>query len=170
MKPPLFIDDRAVSAALDAAADRALQGLLPLIAELGGPRGEKARQAVRAALLDSLRGQGGDPPLIHGEDAFGHPFRLEDLPLPRAGVGYGVQRLDTDFLLDRRSGDFLPVRDPRLDARFASFAEAHGAARDWAVRQGALPEDRPLAIVPVGYDEALQRHILIYGVLPASPD
>ncbi|MBK7898116.1 MAG: hypothetical protein KA603_09545 [Azonexus sp.] len=170
MSSPLFIDDSAVSAALDAAADHALQALLPLIAELGGPRGSKAREAVRAALLDSLRGQDGDPPLIHGEDAFGHPFRLEDLPLPRASVGYGVQRLDTDFLLDRRSGDFLPVRDPRLDAGFSSFAEARGAARAWVVRHGNLPEDRPLAIVPVGYDEALQRPILIYGVLPASPD
>jgi hypothetical protein len=29
-----------------------------------------------------------------------------------------VQRLDTDQVLDRRSGELLPVRSPNLDALF----------------------------------------------------
>ena len=103
------------------------------------------------------------------DDAFGDRFRLADLPLPRAAAGYAVQRLDTDTLLDRVSGDFLAVRSPDLDGLFASFDAAHAAASQWLVGHGATPEEYGLAIVPAAYDQVLQRHVLIYGVLCGQP-
>lgn len=102
-------------------------------------------------------------------DAFGDPFDLASLPLPRPACGYGVQMLDTDCLLDKASGDFLPVRSPDLDAAHANFAGAHAAAARWASRAGLAPDAHRLAIVPVGYDDLLQRHVLIYGVLCGQP-
>lgn len=103
------------------------------------------------------------------DDAFGDPFDLSRLPLPRQARGYAVQMLDTDRLLDRQSGEFLPVRSTALDALFPSFVEAHAAATRWAVHHGLGPEAHNLAIVPAGYDDRLERHILIYGVLCAQP-
>ncbi|MCX8145671.1 MAG: hypothetical protein N3C59_04985 [Azovibrio sp.] len=97
--------------------------------------------------------------------AFGDPFLLEELPLPRPADGYGVQYLGKDELLDRRSADFLSIRNPALRGIFPSFAAAQAAARRWCARQdprGAMPA---LAIVPVAWDSVLTRHILIYGVL-----
>ena len=44
------------------------------------------------------------------ENAFGDPFDLARLPLPRPARGYGVQLLDTDQLLDKQRGEFLPVQ------------------------------------------------------------
>ena len=102
-------------------------------------------------------------------DTFGDRFTLADLPLPRPAAGFGVQHLDTDQLLDRRSGRLLPVRTPALDPLFDSFDAAHAAAAGWLERTGTPPEAHPLAIVPVGYDPLLQRHVLIYGVLRAHP-
>jgi hypothetical protein len=102
-------------------------------------------------------------------DAFGDPFDLGGLPLPRPARGYGVQLLDTDLLLDTASGDFLPVRSPDLDAAHASFAAAHAAAARWAACHGMAADAHRLAIVPVGYDDLLQRHVLIYGVLCGQP-
>jgi hypothetical protein len=102
-------------------------------------------------------------------NTFGDPFDLASLPLPRPARGYGVQLLDTDRLLDAKSGEFLPVRSPDLHATHASFAEAHAAAARWASRQGIAPGAHHLAIVPVGYDDLLQRHVLIYGVLCGQP-
>jgi hypothetical protein len=96
--------------------------------------------------------------------AFGDPFRLEDLPLPRQAGGYAVQYLGRDHLLDRESAVFLPVRDPRLRGLFSSFAAAERAARAWLDAQDAAP---PLAIVPAAFDGVLKRHVLIYGVLLA---
>ena len=64
-------------------------------------------------------------------DAFGDRFDLSKLPLPRAPAGYAVQRLDTDQVLDRRSGELLPVRSPNLEALFTSFDDAHAAACLW---------------------------------------
>ncbi|MGE5386420.1 MAG: hypothetical protein ACM3SV_11110 [Betaproteobacteria bacterium] len=107
------------------------------------------------------------PPL--GDDAFGDRFALERLPLARPGSGYAVQRLDTDTLLDRRRGDFLPVRDSRLEGLFDSFDAAHAAASEWIRTNGISPEEHPLAIVPAFFDERLQRHVLIHGVLRRSP-
>ena len=102
-------------------------------------------------------------------DAFGDPFELDALPLPRPPAGFAVQLLDTDRLFDRNSGDFLPVRSPALRALFDSFDGAYAAARQWAATHGVAPEDHRLAIVPVGYDPLLERHILIYGVLCTHP-
>lgn len=103
-------------------------------------------------------------------DAFGDRFALEDLPLPRPPAGYAVQRLDTDTLLDRRSGTFLPVRSPALDGLYPSFDAAYAAAADWVHAHCPPPADHRLAIVPAGFDPVLERHVLIYGVLCAGPD
>lgn len=102
-------------------------------------------------------------------DAFGDRFELADLPLPRPPAGYAVQMLDTDTLLDRRTGDFLPVRSPALQGLFDSFDAAHAAARCWVEGHAGDPQDHPLAIVPAGYDQLLERHVLIYGVLCGQP-
>ena len=103
------------------------------------------------------------------KDAFGDPFSLEDLSLPRAATGYAVQMLDTDTLLDRESGKFLPVRDPALKGLFESFDCAHAAARAWFRERNAGIDQYPLAIVPASYDYVIGRHVLIYGVLTQSP-
>lgn len=104
------------------------------------------------------------------DDAFGDPFDLAALPLPRPGGGYAVQKLDTDTLLDRHSGEFLAIRNPRLAGLFDSFAAAYEAASTWIKRHPkCLAGDMPLAIVPAAYDPQLQRHILIYGIQPAHP-
>lgn len=103
------------------------------------------------------------------EDAFGDPFTLEQLPLPRRARGYAVQMLDTDTLLDRVTGNFLAMRTPGLDGLFVSFAAAHAAASGWVATHCATPAEHRLAIVPAGFDDDLQRPILIYGVLCAQP-
>lgn len=102
-------------------------------------------------------------------DSFGDHFTLEALPLPRRPAGYAVQRLDTDTLLDRRTGRFLPVRSPELQALFGSFEEAREAAGNWVQKNCPPSADHGLAIVPAGFDAAMQRHILIYGVLCGHP-
>jgi hypothetical protein len=103
------------------------------------------------------------------DDAFGDRFDLDRLPLPRAARGYAVQLLDTDTLLDCVSGEFLPVRAPQLSALFPSFDAAHAAAAHWIAAHGKAPDNHALAIVPAGYDDTLQRHVLIYGVLCGQP-
>jgi len=102
-------------------------------------------------------------------DTFGDRFDLDTLPLPRVPAGYAVQRLDTDTLLDRRTGNFLSVRSPELHCLFANFDEARAAAGTWVIKNCPPPADHRLAIVPVGFDPVLQRHILIYGVLCGHP-
>ena len=103
------------------------------------------------------------------ENTFGDRFNLEDLPLPRPARGYAVQMLDTDALLDRNSGKFLAVRSSELDGLFATFDEAHAAARHWVETNCADADEHRLAIVPAGFDDRLQRHVLIYGVLCGQP-
>lgn len=103
------------------------------------------------------------------DDAFGDRFELSDLPLPRAAAGYAVQRLDTDQLLDRNSGELCPVRTPTLSPLFDSFDEAYSAACHWVISHGENPADHHLAIVPAGYDSIFERHVLIYGVLCGQP-
>jgi hypothetical protein len=102
-------------------------------------------------------------------DAFGDRFVLADLPLPRPARGYAVQMLDTDTLLDRSTGNFLPVRAPELDGLFARFEDAYTAACIWVEAHCASPLEHRLAIVPASYDDVLQRHVLIYGVLCGQP-
>jgi hypothetical protein len=106
---------------------------------------------------------------VFSADAFGDRFNLGDLPLPRPPAGYAVQMLDTDTLLDRTSGHLLPVRSAELDGLFASFDDAFAAACRWVEAHCSTPEDHRLAIVPAGFDEVRQRHILIYGVLRGQP-
>lgn len=103
------------------------------------------------------------------DNAFGDRFDLYALPLPRTAAGYAVQMLDTDMLLDRSSGQFLPVRSPVLNGLFDSFDSARLAAARWVDRHCPDPAEHTLAIVPAGFDPLLQRHILIYGVLCAAP-
>lgn len=77
--------------------------------------------------------------------------------------------LDTDTLLDRHSGTFLPVRSPALGGLFASFDEAYAAAQHWVESNCRTPDEHRLAIVPAGFDAVLERHVLIYGVLCDRP-
>lgn len=102
-------------------------------------------------------------------DAFGDRFDLAALPLPRPPAGYAVQMLDTDTLLDRTTGTFLPVRSTALRCLFADFDAAHAAARRWVEAHCTSPEEHRLAIVPAGFDPLLERHVLIYGVLCGHP-
>lgn len=103
------------------------------------------------------------------DNCFGDRFDLSTLPLARTAVGYAVQVLDTDTLLDRKTQRFLPVRTPGLDALHCSFDSAHRAAAHWLDTQGADPAHHALAIVPVGFDTTLARPILIYGVICGQP-
>lgn len=169
MNRPLFIDDPTLADALDRATSSALEKLAEALPGLNGETALRVRNALRAELVEILTGHRGLNPLAFGEDAFGHAFNLEDLPLPRAACGYGVQRLDTDTLLDRRTGQFRPVREPEVDACFTSFDEARSAARAWVREHVPLIEDPSLAIVPLGFDPLLGRPILIFGVLPSAP-
>ncbi|NTV72177.1 MAG: hypothetical protein HGA71_18805 [Azonexaceae bacterium] len=102
-------------------------------------------------------------------DAFGDRFTLDELPLARAPAGYAVQMLDTDKLLDRLSGAFLPVRSEQLNGLFDSFDAAYAAARIWVESHCPNPDDHRLAIVPASFDHLLKRHVLIYGVLCGQP-
>lgn len=102
-------------------------------------------------------------------DAFGDRFALDGLPLPRPPRGYGVQLLGSDTLLDRCRGEFLAVRSPALDGLFASFDEAYAAACRWVETHCSGPDEHQLAIVPASFDDVLQRHVLIYGVLCGQP-
>jgi len=103
------------------------------------------------------------------DDAFGDPFDLHALPLRRPAQGYAVQKLDTDTLLDRHCGNFLPVRASELDALFPDFASAHAAATGWTRQHCQQADDHRLAIVPASFDPLLKRHVLIYGVLCGQP-
>ncbi|MDD2885576.1 MAG: hypothetical protein PHT48_11100 [Dechloromonas sp.] len=107
--------------------------------------------------------------LTYPDDAFGDRFAIADLPLPRPAMGYAVQRLDTDCLLDQQSGDFLPVRTPSLKALHPNFSSAHAAATDWVRHHLPPGRDHGLAIIPASFDAVRQRHILIYGVLCGRP-
>lgn len=102
-------------------------------------------------------------------DAFGDRFDLAALPLPREPAGYAVQMLDTDQLLDRQTGEFLPVRSSHLKPLFDCFDSAYTAAAAWVESHDENPDDHRLAIVPVSYDDILERHVLIYGVLCGTP-
>jgi hypothetical protein len=102
-------------------------------------------------------------------DAFGDRFVLDSLPLARRPAGYAVQMLDTDKLLDRVTGEFLPVRSNTLEGIFDSFEGAFAAAQAWVEEHCPNPDDHRLAIVPASFDAVLQRHVLIYGVLCGHP-
>lgn len=110
-------------------------------------------------------------PISHAylPDSFGDRFDLAKLPLARPGSGYAVQYLGSDTLLDRQRRCFLSVRDPELNALFESFDAAFAAAENWLRHQESSAEEHPLAIVPADFDRELQRHVLIYGVLPTLP-
>lgn len=108
---------------------------------------------------------------------FGEPYRLDDLPLPRPAVGYGIHQLGTDRLLDQRSQRLQAMRHPGLQAVFDSFAAAEAAARDWLCNSQPLattiapaPDALPLSIVPLGWDAEMQRPILLWGMLSPEPE
>jgi len=169
-RPVFFLDDTEVQAGLDAASQAAIAALEVHLSAFPPGQQQALQAAVHqqlAELLCTPDASGLTP--VHGRDAFGDPFRLEDLPLARPGAGYAVQKLGGDTLLDRHADQFLPVRHPGLQALFPSFETAFAAARNWLKGQNQSPEECPLAIVPAGYDSILQRHVLIYGVLTPSP-
>lgn len=103
------------------------------------------------------------------DDFFGDRFDLAGLTLPREARGYAVQMLDTDTLLDRNTGHFHSIRSPHLDGLFDSFDAAHSAAACWIVSHADKPMEHQLAIVPASFDDDLNRHVLIYGVLCGQP-
>jgi len=103
------------------------------------------------------------------DDTFGDRFTLDELPLARIPAGYAVQMLDTDKLLDRATGTFLPVRSAALSGIFDSFDAAYAAAYEWVTKHCPTPDDHHLAIVPASFDSVLNRHVLIYGVLCGQP-
>jgi len=103
------------------------------------------------------------------DDIFGDRFALDTLPLPRRADGYAVQTLGSDLLLDRNSGEFLPVRSPSLHALFDTFDAARAAAQIWLERHGVSPAEHRLAIVPSAFDDLLERHVMIYGQLEDHP-
>lgn len=103
------------------------------------------------------------------DDAFGDRFELAALDLPRLAHGYALQRLDTDLLFDQTSGNFQPIRTPEIKVIFSSFDSAYQTAAAWVSTHCATPTDHKIAIVPIGYDDFLKRHILIYGVLSSTP-
>jgi len=109
------------------------------------------------------------PEFAFSADAFGDHFPLSQLSSPRKAEGYALQILDTDKLFDQNSGDFLPIRTTTLNALFPSFDAAFEAAAIWVGKHGENPADHRIAIVPACYDQTLQRHVLIYGVLCSSP-
>lgn len=104
------------------------------------------------------------------DDAFGDPFLLDQLPLPRPAAGYAVQKLGEDQVLDAATGEFKTLRTPGIRALFPSHADAHKAAADWLSRHGMGPDQADLAIVPAGFDADMGRPILILGVLEPHPD
>ncbi len=101
-------------------------------------------------------------------DTFGDPFDLRQLPLPRSAIGYGIQKLDTDQLLDRVTETFIEVRQV-VSPDFPSFETAFYFAAKWLEKTNTPSETHNMAIVPLGYDTAIGRFILIYGVLRTAP-
>lgn len=174
-RQPLFFDDREVERLIDEAANAAMHPLRRLQPNLTPELADQYAQRLREHIAALVRGDLAAvhkpplPALVLGPDAFGDPFDLEALPLPRAGTGYAVQYLDTDTLLDRHSARFLPVRHPDLDALHESFASAYAAARAWVAANNLETNDIPLAIIPASYDLNMKRHVLIFGVVNRSP-
>jgi len=168
-----FAEDPDVKAAVHAAAKAASAQLLAALPQLASvamdvPAGLEAAIAAQLnALLVTDQAQ--FPALVHGADAFGDRFDLAALPLARPGTGYAVQLLDSDALLDRDTGTFLPVRNSTLNGLFPDFDSAYAAARQWLELNNSNTETHPLAIVPACKDAQLERHVLIYGVLTRSP-
>lgn len=173
---PIFVDDERVLEAVARVANAAGKLLDSICPGLAGAEGESFRRQLREHLQAMLTGKAGatvpDPVLpqwLFGADAFGDPFELSALPLSRPGMGYAVQRLDSDQILDRASGRFLSIRDPQLSGLFLEFQDAYAAARAAALAGKIDPREEPLAIVPAYHDTLMQRHVLIYGVLTAHP-
>lgn len=103
-------------------------------------------------------------------DAFGDPYTLEQLTLPRPATGFAVQKLGLDQVLDPATGQFRPLRKASIHAVFGQFETAHAAASGWLRAQAFTPPEAGLAIVPAAFDEAMQRPVLILGVLETDPD
>lgn len=173
---PIFVDDERVLEAVARVADAAGKLLDDICPGLAGADGASFRRQLTEHLQAMLAGKAGatvpDPALpqrLFGADAFGDPYDVRSLPRSRPGMGYAVQLLDSDQILDRASGRFLSIRDPQLSGLFLSFHDAYAAARATVLAGKIDPREEPLAIVPAYHDATMQRHVLIYGVLTAQP-
>lgn len=165
-----FLGDDDIDAAIANASRLAAEAVARSVNRMDATRlaaFDAALQAEIARLLSNHHA--GESPLVLGPDAFGDPFDLAALPLARPGTGYAVQYLDTDALLDHERRCFAPVRDATLRALFPRFDDAYDAARLWVRAHPETPFPPPLAIVPAFFDDLMQRHVLIYGVLKQAP-
>lgn len=82
--------------------------------------------------------------------------------LPRPAVGYGVQHLGSDELLDHHGKELRPVRQASLAAFvFHDFTHATKAGLCFLQTHPTIP----LSIVPIGFDPLFERLILIHGVI-----
>lgn len=165
---PYFHDDKYIQATLSALCERWLADIRTSLPERRINEDEQMylRTALRQQMSDLLFNSGHH--LIHGPCAFGDPFALHELDLPRQAVGYGLQQLGSDQVLDRNTGNLRSIRTPKLHPVFSSFSEAYTAGKTW-VKNNHEISDIQLAIVPLGFDPELERHVLIYGVLQADP-
>jgi hypothetical protein len=87
-------------------------------------------------------------PLEFHRDSLWRPLSPCRIAPPRPPHGYAVQMLDTDKLLDRASGNFLPVRAPSSKGYVSTFDDAHDAACRWVEAHCLTLEEHRLAIVP----------------------
>lgn len=171
IRPPRFIPDH-VDAGMRRIRQRASR--LPSQAPSRTSKADDARSQRIHTLLAALTA----PESTHDSTAhdtpeaqhpFGEPYRLTDLPLPRPAIGYGVQQLGSDRLLDQHTLTLQAMRHPGLHAVFADFASAERTARQWLDTAPAA-QSLPLSIVPLGWDADMQRPILIWGMLSAEPE
>jgi hypothetical protein len=101
---------------------------------------------------------------------FGDCFPRRPAVAASTGSGYAVQMLDTDTLLDRITRAIFCRSVRRIAPGACSTALTMPAPR-------RLPGLKPLPAAggtsaghrPAGFDDFLQRHVLIYGVLCGQP-
>jgi hypothetical protein len=92
----------------------------------------------------------------------GDYFLLEHLILSRPAIGYAVQYLGTDRVLNDDGLELHPIRNANKDrVIFNTFEMATTAGLTFLAQH----PDSPLSIVPIGYDPVFERLVLIQGVI-----
>ncbi|MEY4592071.1 MAG: hypothetical protein RIR18_966 [Pseudomonadota bacterium] len=92
----------------------------------------------------------------------GDHFQLDQLVLPRPAIGYGVQHLGTDQLLNAYTATLIPIRQAlQVQSVFETFEAAAAAGQKHLAQNPEIP----LSIIPVGYDPIFDRLVLIQGVI-----